>query len=124
MYSLLGISLTFSLTFSIVDIINLYCIFCRSEHYPKPVIGSTAQMSLVLTASVLMGAIFGIVFGSMDVEDATHVHLALRKEQSRCMPIGAAIGALVGGLNQWILHREEQRFIEMTSSNEGTIMPI
>jgi hypothetical protein len=107
-----------------VDLINLYCNFCRSEHYPKPVIGSTAQMSLVLTASVLMGAIFGIVFGTMDVEDSSHVHAALRSEQSRCAPIGAAIGAFVGAMNQWILQHEERRFIELATSNEGTIMPI
>ena len=45
-----------------------------------------------------MGAIFGFIFGVMDVEDevAYQIKLALLKEEHYCYPIGALLGALAG----------------------------
>jgi hypothetical protein len=43
---------------------------------------SSAQMSVVLVGSIVMGAVFGFSFGILDVEDDTWQHQRFSKDQS------------------------------------------
>lgn len=47
--------------------------------------------------ALLMGAIFGTIFGVMKVEEEVsyHLRLALLREEHYCFPIGGILGALV-----------------------------
>ena len=67
MYMALGISLCFAVSFSVVDLINLYADRCGKTR--MPLVSSSAQIFLVLAGAVAMGAAFGLIFGVMDVED-------------------------------------------------------
>ena len=51
---------------------------------------------------MLMGGIFGAIFGFMGVEQEVsyHVRLALLREENYCYPIGAILGAIVRA--KWI----------------------
>ena len=94
LYMALGVSLCFAVSFSVVDLINLYADRCARS--PLPVVSSSAQIFLVLSGAVAMGATFGLIFGAMDVEDDIS---RLRSEERFSMPIGAALGAAVGAGN-------------------------
>ena len=65
MYMSLGISLSFAVSFSVVDLLNLYADRCGRMRFP--LVSSAPQIFLVLTGAVAMGAIFGLIFGAMDV---------------------------------------------------------
>lgn len=67
------------------------------------------QVYLVLVSSVLMGAVFGLSFGLLDVEDDTYRHQRFSKDEFISSIVGAIIGALVGALNQWIRHVSDGR---------------
>ena len=67
LYMSLGVSLSFAVTFSLVDLLNLYSDHCRSR--AVPLVASSRQIGLVLLGAVAMGALFGFMFGAMDVED-------------------------------------------------------
>eukprot|EP00966_Prymnesium_polylepis_P264505 6110769-Prymnesium_polylepis.1 len=67
MYMALGVSLCFAVSFSVVDLINLYADRCGQSR--MPLVSSSAQIFLVLAGAVAMGAAFGLIFGVMDVED-------------------------------------------------------
>ena len=111
MYIVLGTSLCFALTFSIVDLVNQgrilsfapsvvtpsrfagICSECpcagedQSEHRRvsrpiQPYMQSSAQMSVILVGSIVMGAVFGFSFGLLDVEDDTWQHQRFSKDQS------------------------------------------
>jgi hypothetical protein len=43
---------------------------------------SSAQMSVILVGSIIMGAVFGFSFGILDVEDDTWQHERFSKDQS------------------------------------------
>lgn len=60
------------------------------------------QVYLVLGTSVLLGAVFGVVFGVMDVEDARGPALRKRllEEENVCLPIGIVMGLLAGVVNE------------------------
>ena len=49
-----------------------------------------------------MGIAFGLIFGLMDVEDASlyHLRLVLLKEENYCYPIGLILGAVAGWANE------------------------
>eukprot|EP00743_Colponemidia_sp_Colp-15_P002609 GILK01002826.1.p1 GENE.GILK01002826.1~~GILK01002826.1.p1 ORF type:complete len:244 (+),score=18.59 GILK01002826.1:61-792(+) len=103
LYALLGISVCFALTFSIVDLLNYFMGLCQPVHV-KPLVESTSQVYLVLTTAVSMGAIFGFIFGLMDIEDQDMLHLrsALLTEQRYCYPIGLLVGGLSGTINEYL----------------------
>lgn len=48
-----------------------------------------------------MGLLFGLIFGLLDVEDASiyHIKQALLKEENYCLPIGIVLGAIAGFLS-------------------------
>jgi hypothetical protein len=64
---------------------------------------------LVVGTAVLMGFVFGMVFGLLDVEDETvsHLRMALQREESICYPIGALIGGVATVLNQLLREKHQ-----------------
>merc|ERR1740133_324157 len=71
MYMFLGISLCFAVAFSLVDLLNLYSDRCSTfARRGQPLVSSPPQIFLVLAGAILMGALFGLMFGAMDVEVA------------------------------------------------------
>eukprot|EP00922_Rhytidocystis_sp_ex-Travisia-forbesii_P025739 GHVS01037752.1.p1 GENE.GHVS01037752.1~~GHVS01037752.1.p1 ORF type:complete len:295 (+),score=68.76 GHVS01037752.1:166-1050(+) len=107
-YVLLGISIAFALTFSLVDLIN-YSMSLFQHTLARPLVEAKNQVYLVLCVSLLKGALFGLVFGVMDVEDEAsyHIRLALLREEHFCYPIGALLGALAGFGNEYLRQKEE-----------------
>ena len=82
---------------------------CQSE-YSKPLVETETQVYLVVTTAVIMGAVFGFIFGLLDVEDVarSHLRVALMREESICYPIGAVLGGCAAAINQWIREQQEQ----------------
>ena len=116
LYTILGISVTFALVFSVVDLINYLMGFLRASA-ARPVVESSHQVYFVMTVALVMGAIFGFIFGIMDIEDEIQyqVRLALLKEERTCLPIGALLGAFAGFGNEYIRLKSD----EYTSLQSG-----
>src|SRR5690606_23086719 len=91
-YSLLGVSSSFVLIFSVLDLINLVLGIIRSE----------AQIYLLAVASAIAGLLFGAIFAVVDVEDAQtpiEMQKALATSEAFCYPVGLALGVLGGRIN-------------------------
>lgn len=107
-YSLLGLSLSFALTFSTVDLMN----FCGGQCWPdaQAIIETEAQINLLLVMSVIMGTGYGLLFGLLDVggdvELAKHPASLLSKQMGReelfCIPFGIVCGGIGAGLNEYL----------------------
>jgi hypothetical protein len=73
MYMVLGTSSCFAVSFSVVDTINTGC--CTpdnadgSERLTRAIVSSPSQIYAIVSGSVSMGAVFGFMFGYLDVED-------------------------------------------------------
>ena len=73
MYMVLGTSSCFAISFSVVDTVNTGC--CTpdesegGERASRAIVSSPSQIYSILTGSVAMGAVFGFMFGYLDVED-------------------------------------------------------
>jgi len=108
LYMLLGLSVSFALTFSLVDILNYAVGFCRSG-LSKPVVESAQQVHLVLAVSMAMGVAFGFTFGLLDVEDEQryHIRVALMREEHCCYPLGVVLGALAGLGSEHLRQRDD-----------------
>jgi len=106
MYTLLGIALWFALTFSIMDLFNFLGQFIVSKlskgrRIWQPLVSTPTQICVVLSVAVLLGLFFGLVFGTLDVEDDTSATFVKRsQEQTYTVPIGMTLCAFVGALNQ------------------------
>ena len=109
LYAILGIAVSFALTFALVDVLNYLGGFLQIS-YARPLVESPNQVFLVLSVSLAMGAFFGLIFGLMDVEDAPAytIQLALMKEENYCYPIGALLGGLAGFGNEIIRAKGEE----------------
>ena len=103
LYTALGVSVCFAFTFSSLDLLNwIYAVLVGgSAEDAKSLIESPEQVHLVLVGSLTMGAVFGLIFGIMDVEDAPHdaIRAALIHEEHFCLPFGFACGMVTGILN-------------------------
>mmetsp|Transcript_9213 Transcript_9213/g.18117 ORF Transcript_9213/g.18117 Transcript_9213/m.18117 type:complete len:253 (+) Transcript_9213:2635-3393(+) len=105
MYMLLGVALWFALTFSIMDLFNFvgqYCVvkLSRGRRLWQPLVSTPIQISTVLFVAVMLGLFFGIVFGTLDVEDdLSKEHTLKAKEFHYTLPVGALACAIVGGIN-------------------------
>eukprot|EP00397_Hematodinium_sp_SG-2012_P065092 GEMP01093694.1.p1 GENE.GEMP01093694.1~~GEMP01093694.1.p1 ORF type:complete len:248 (+),score=26.07 GEMP01093694.1:53-745(+) len=110
LYGILGLSIAFALTFSAVDVLNYLLGFLQQE-VAKPLVESTTQVYLVLMASTVMGAIFGLTFGLLGVMDEQNYRLrvALMQEEHYCYPIGTILGALTGFGNEYV--RQQQDYL-------------
>jgi len=107
LYTILGISVAFALTFSVVDLINYVLGFLQSD-VAKPLVESPRQIHLVLLVALIMGALFGFIFGVMDIEDAVQyqIRLKLLKQEHYCFPIGGVLGSLAGIGNEYLRELE------------------
>merc|ERR1712232_1296972 len=105
----LGTSVAFALAFSVVDLVN-YVLGFLQVSIAKPFVESASQVYMVLTTSLIMWAVFGLIFGVMDVEDEVsyQIRLALLREERYCYPVGAILGGVVGFTNEYIREEEEQ----------------
>eukprot|EP00386_Alphamonas_edax_P014366 GDKI01044166.1.p2 GENE.GDKI01044166.1~~GDKI01044166.1.p2 ORF type:complete len:238 (-),score=81.44 GDKI01044166.1:34-747(-) len=108
LYTILGVSISFALVFSVVDLINYLTGFVQAS-VAKPLVESKQQVNLVLATALLMGGLFGFTFGVMDVEDEVsyHIRLALLREEHFCYPIGALLGGLAGFGNEYLRQQED-----------------
>ncbi|TNV77042.1 hypothetical protein FGO68_gene15858 [Halteria grandinella] len=112
-YSMLGISLSFTFTYASVDLLQ-FLIYVFHQKFPfihkVTLIITNLQQYLLLALSFILGALFGAIFGFIDVEDysknAFVLYSILRLEISICTPIGALFG-LFGGLMVEYLRQEE-----------------
>lgn len=108
LYMVLGISVSFALTFSLVDLVNYLMGFFQAS-VARPLVESKAQINLVLCVAMAMGGLFGLIFGVMDVEDEVsyHIRLALLREEHYCYPIGAVLGGIAGFGNEYLRQLED-----------------
>lgn len=95
MYSLVGVSFSFALTFGFVDAINAAVPIIIRVPHSKP-IHNVPQIMCVFGGSLLVGLTYGFFFGCFDVEDDTAAHVRLIEDQYTCMPISAVVGLLAG----------------------------
>ncbi len=58
----------------------------------------------ILLFSIIMGSLYGFVFGLMDIEDyyMTKLEIKLIQEEYYCIPIAAILGFLCGVLNEFL----------------------
>lgn len=109
MYTLLGTSLCFALSFSVVDLLNSNVLFCCNGFVGDMSAltlasqgAATRQVYVVLFSSVVMGAVFGCSFGLLDVEDDNGSHRRFDQDQAFNTIIGAIAGVGVGGASQYL----------------------
>lgn len=97
-YILLGITLNFAIIFGFIDLVN-YVIGLFQTSYAKTIVESQIQIVWVLAISVIMGSIYGFIFGLMDVEDSKRFELQLNlvHEEYACLPFAGFLG-FIGGL--------------------------
>ena len=103
LYAIMGISFIFVFIFIISDCIN-YCSLACSDENAIPIISSNQQVYLLTGIAILMGFLYGILFGIMDVEDASifKMKVVAMKDQKYCYPIGIILGFIGGFLNQYM----------------------
>lgn len=108
MYTLLGVSLAFAVTYTLVELMNMgVCnIGCCKKPNAQPPIGSPAQVFIVLVSALVMGAVVGWLFGSLDVEDDQKHREALARLYVKTLPLGIIIGLVVGILNEVLRNRD------------------
>ncbi|VWU49393.1 conserved membrane protein, unknown function [Hepatocystis sp. ex Piliocolobus tephrosceles] len=116
-YCLLGISIAFAVTFSLIDFINYLFGFIQGS-ITRPLIESTAQVYLILLFTITMGGIFGFIFGLINVEDESshHVRLALMKAENSCFPLGAILGGIAGFGNE--VYRQQNEAYKLENVTE------
>ena len=104
-YILLGMSLTYLVSFAILDFMNFASSYLQHSSSPHAV-ESTDQIVALLANCFVCGLIYGLVFSVMDIEDSTYGQLKNRffYEIGFCMPIGI-IGGALGGLGNEILRQ-------------------
>lgn len=122
LYVLLGTSVAFALTFSVVDLVN-YILGFLQVSIAKPFVESTSQVYMVLATALAMGALFGFIFGVMDIEDEVsyQIRLALLREERYCYPVGALLGGAVGVANEYIREQEERFACPITNGFDDEI---
>lgn len=113
---MVGTSLCWALTFSIVDMINSPN--CCQQDIVSPLVQSSKQVYVVLMSSIVMGFLFGFSFGMIDVEDDTRLHSRMDEDQAINTMIGACVGCIMGGANQYL--RDKQLVANSPYVNFGT----
>jgi hypothetical protein len=140
LFMLLGISLSFALTFCFTELVNANlcarCCACfsssdstttnttgtHSDDDSSGIISSRKQLAVIFVAALLMGALYGILFGSLDVEMASPSHNRFETLLLASMPVGLIIGGIVGALNQWLRETntvpdEARRFAQTSAAD-------
>ncbi|ORM40257.1 uncharacterized protein BXIN_1916 [Babesia sp. Xinjiang] len=110
-YTLLGVSISFALTFTIVDLVNYFMSMFETS-VARPLVESKSQVLVILVITCSMGGVFGFLFGFMNIEDEAeyHIKLALVKEEAYTWPVGAVLGTLAGFCNNYLRQQEFWRF--------------
>eukprot|EP00826_Nyctotherus_ovalis_P058410 TRINITY_DN8025_c0_g1_i10.p1 TRINITY_DN8025_c0_g1~~TRINITY_DN8025_c0_g1_i10.p1 ORF type:complete len:236 (+),score=40.82 TRINITY_DN8025_c0_g1_i10:23-730(+) len=99
-FAFLGVSLTFIVLFLFVDCINCCAGSCNTNS--RAIIEDSKQTYLIAASAVLMGFLYGLIFGILDLEDVELYRLAVMamKDESYCYPIGIVVGGVTGVLNE------------------------
>ena len=102
-FALLGVSFAFIIIFLFADCIN-YCALTCPRSQPRPMIESTHQVYVLAASAAVMGFLYGLIFGLLDIEDASAYQLAMlaMRQETYSYPIGMAIGTLAGLLNEFM----------------------
>eukprot|EP00466_Bigelowiella_natans_P017008 jgi/Bigna1/146993/aug1.126_g21701 len=111
LYSILGIAVTFALLFSIIDLVN-YCYGSFGATPGKALVETEEQVLLIVATATVLGFLFGLVFGLLDVEDQPYNKLreALVQQEHICYPIGAIVSAVASAFNQYLREKNSQEY--------------
>lgn len=112
LYALLGVAIAFALAFAVAELLN----FLASAGAPAnpgvvaagraqaALVQTPAQVALLACAAVVLGLAYGIMFGSAEIGRGVFTLHTLRTqfihEERLALPVGAAIGAVTGFLNE------------------------
>mmetsp|Transcript_464 Transcript_464/g.868 ORF Transcript_464/g.868 Transcript_464/m.868 type:complete len:226 (-) Transcript_464:1458-2135(-) len=117
LYALLGTAMAFAWCFGIVDALNqglclccCRCFFVNKKAFIRSFSNSPHQVYIILSAACAMGAMFGFLFGLLDVEDETNSLARYSEDQKISIPLGALIGAVTGFMNQRVYLSEPSRW--------------
>jgi len=105
LYAILGISFSFSLTFTFSEFISIGVCdkLCRTRFISRPLFGNSKLIFSLFGVAMLLGATYGVLFGILDVEnDSDERHTKLWDLTFKCIPMGAIVGFLFGLINQII----------------------
>ena len=69
---------------------------------PGALVGTSAQICLVLALACGVGLYFGLLFGTLGVEDDTRDLARLHEDTALSVPVGAVAGLVVGVLNAYL----------------------
>jgi len=107
LYSLLGMSFAFTITYSFSELVALspWDRCCGTDGTSNPVFRTPAQIFALFGISIFMGSLFGLLFGLVDVESDGPNHDKLKKNTLFSIPIGVSVGALFGAVNEWYRNR-------------------
>ena len=94
LYGLLGMCLAFSVNFSTLDLLAR----CNMSVSSTFLVRAEWQVRVIAVTSIVTGAMYGVTFGVLDIEDALVksprlFREALHREARVCYPVGAASGA-------------------------------
>jgi len=122
MYAVVGLSLSFALTFSFTEFINMgicdRC--CKTDFENNPVIGSKKQIFLIFAGAIVMGSVLGIMFGVIDVENDDMLHKKFNENLILSLPLGFVVGAIIGGVNQIMRSASTQLYTQWTPATSHT----
>ncbi|KAL1529907.1 hypothetical protein AB1Y20_000835 [Prymnesium parvum] len=117
LYMLLGVSLSFTVSCSLVDIAS-GCIDRVSDEYSRVFAWSPHQVFLILAGAVVMGAAVGFMFGVVDVEDDFS---RIQGESATLVGICSVFGGITGAANVLLEHHSNRsRMDERSQLNSAT----
>ena len=127
LYMILGSALTFAITFSILELAYACGLDClggssssgRTAQPGGRISLSSLQMYNVIVGSFVMGLVFGLIFGSMDVEDDDKDFTKLSHDQVFGMVSGTAIGAFYGYKSRLLEHNREGEYETIQSNSDN-----
>eukprot|EP01121_Diplochlamys_sp_Union-15-3_P005534 TRINITY_DN15876_c0_g1_i1.p1 TRINITY_DN15876_c0_g1~~TRINITY_DN15876_c0_g1_i1.p1 ORF type:complete len:223 (-),score=12.59 TRINITY_DN15876_c0_g1_i1:36-704(-) len=105
MFGAIGISLSFSLTYSLTEILNVL-----SDKYcspGKPFLAHRFQVFFMFTFMMSLGLIFGLLFGIMGVHNDV-THSKIQTDLLITCPLGFVIGGILGVLIQYYRNQQIQ----------------
>lgn len=117
-YTILGVSTSFTVTFSWVDVVSFVHDFNSLPSTPTApifrvgLIESTEQVWMILALSVITGVTYGLIFGLVqlgEMSTAYHSREELLKSLSLselfCLPFGFVLGMVFAAINEWLRYR-------------------
>ncbi len=113
-YAMLGMSVAFIVIFIIADFLN-YCSLVCMTVFARPLIECPRQIYVLTMASVLMGAMYGLLFGMLDVSEANIYRLALVQLSGKAhrFQIGMALGAVAGIASEVMRQKRSELRIDL-----------